>query len=62
VRRSGVLVSYALIRALGLDRIENRLEFPDGAHVVPDVQEILGRIRRELFLEGSLVGIHRDIR
>ena len=37
---SGVVVRDRLVRALGLDLVEAGLELADGAHVLPDVQEV----------------------
>jgi hypothetical protein len=57
----GVVVSYALIGTLFLDFVENRLELPNGAHIVPDVHQILARVCREFLLQGLVVDIHRNI-
>ena len=53
VRRSGVVVRDALVRALGLDLVEDRLELPDGAHVLPDVQEIFAECAWSIRLRWS---------
>src|SRR4029453_17181648 len=44
VSRPGVIVRDAFAGPLGLDLVENRFEFPDRAHVLPDAQEVFGRM------------------
>ncbi len=46
VRGTGVIVGDALVGALRLDLVEHGLELADGAHVLPDVQQVLGRVAR----------------
>ena len=61
VRRPGVIIRDSLVCALGLDLVEDRLEFANPAHVDPDVQEVFGRVLRELFLHRLSVGIHLNV-
>src|SRR5437016_7319098 len=60
VRRSGVIVSYALVSALSLDLVENGFELADGAHVAPDGEEVLARKGGALFVNRLVVRVDGD--
>ena len=57
---TSVVIGDAAVGALELDLVEDGLEFPDGAHISPYVQEVLGRVARLLFLHRLLVSVDRD--
>src|ERR1051325_6725719 len=61
MRRSGMIVGHTSIRALGLDLVENRFEFPNGAHVEPDIQEVFRRVTCQFLLQSLVVRIYRHI-
>ena len=52
-----MVVCDSLIGPLDLDLVEDRFELADGAHVLPDAQQIRGRV----LLEVRLVGIDWDV-
>jgi hypothetical protein len=62
VGRPGVRVGRATVDALRLDLAENGLEFPDRAHVLPDGEELGGRIGGHILVDRPVVRVYRNRR
>jgi hypothetical protein len=60
VRGTGVGVGHSLVRPLGFDLLESGLELANGAHVAPDVHQVLGRVFRKLLLDRLVVRVDRN--
>ncbi len=61
VGRPEMIVGDAFVQPLRLDLAQDGLELPDGGHVPPDGQEVLGGEDRPLLCDGLAVGVDRDV-
>src|SRR5262245_61892044 len=55
MRGSGMVICEAFVGALGLDIVQDRFEFSNRTHVLPDMQEILRRVLGEFLFESAVV-------
>src|ERR1035438_4926138 len=60
VGRTGMVVRHAFVRALDLDFVQDRLKLANCAHVLPDMEKVLGGVTGELILRRAVVSIDRD--
>src|SRR5688572_23413337 len=61
MRRAGMRVRSAFVRALGLDFVQNRFELSNGTHVAPDVQQVVRPIGSAFLIDALVVGVERNV-